>query len=258
LSLGDKSATIGAFRISGGTVSGSGTLTSNSGFEIQGGVVGIVLAGSAGLTKSGDATVVLDVPCSYGGRTTVTGGRLELTPVAQDTVFNLGGADIQSGRMVFDYCGDSLGTMILGLLTLSYHGGQWDMGQFRNSTAASTGLTLGWLDSPERDAVTVMATYAGDFNLDGVVNGADKDILTSHLGRTGDWSAGDANYDGRIDLVDWYLWKSSLGLPQLGGGELSGATTVPEAGTLALAVVGMMGWMANLARTKSRMSMHPL
>ena len=47
-------------------------------------------------------------------------------------MFSLGGADIQSGRMVFDYTGGSdPAATILSLLTASYDGGLWDIGQFR-------------------------------------------------------------------------------------------------------------------------------
>jgi len=87
---------------------------------------------------------------------------------------NGGGADIQSGALVFDYAGaaDPAAT-IGGLLNASCHNGLWDVGQFQDSTAAATGLTLGVLDATSSSQVKVMATYAGDFNLDGVVDNAD-------------------------------------------------------------------------------------
>ncbi len=44
---------------------------------------------------------------SYSGRTTVAGGVLELGPSAQDCVLNVGGADVQSGALIFDYAGGS-------------------------------------------------------------------------------------------------------------------------------------------------------
>ena len=60
---------------------------------------------------------------------------------------------------------------IQSLLKASYDGGRWDVGQFRDSTALATGLTLGCVDNTATDQVKVMATYPGDFNLDGVVDG---------------------------------------------------------------------------------------
>ena len=145
LKIGGLSASIGAFQITGGTVTGTGTLTSNAAYDVRGGRVDANLAGSGiGLTKSGSTLAVLTGANSYTGRTTVNGGVLELGSSAQSCVLNVGGADIQSGAMVFDYAGssDPMAT-IAAMLTASYDGGHWDVGQFRDSTALATGLTLG-------------------------------------------------------------------------------------------------------------------
>ena len=107
LNIGSLSHSIGAFQVgSGGTVTGTGTLTSNAAYDVRGGTVAVNLAGnSIALTKSGSTAAVLTGANSYTGRTTVTGGTLELGPIAQNCVLNVGGADIQSGAMVFDYAG---------------------------------------------------------------------------------------------------------------------------------------------------------
>ena len=152
--------------------------------------------------KIGTGTLTFTGANTYTGLTTVAGGTLELGPSAQNCVFNLGGADIQSGKMVFDYAGSaSPATTIEGLLNASYDGGLWDVGQFRDSTAAATGLTLGCLDDGSGH-VTVMATYPGDFNLDGVVDSLDRDIWFANAGTGTTWQQGDANYDGTIDGLD--------------------------------------------------------
>ena len=105
LKIGGLSASIGAFQIGGGTVTGTGTLTSNAAYDVRGGRVDANLAGSGiGLTKSGATLAVLNRD-SYTGRTTVNGGTLQLGPAVQAAVLNVGGADIQSGMMVFDYAG---------------------------------------------------------------------------------------------------------------------------------------------------------
>ena len=175
-----------------------------------------ILSGVGGLTKAGLVTLSLTAANDYGGPTTVTAGTIELGPAAQNVVFTLGGADIQSGKMLFDCAGGSSpAATILDLLSDSYSGGLWNVGQFRDSTAGTTGLTLGWLDDPAVQAVTVMATYPGDFNLDGVADAADMEIMVSHIGRWGDWGDGDANYDGRVDILDWNAWKASRDLPPL-------------------------------------------
>ena len=68
LATGTLSASIGAFQISGGTVTGTGTLTSNAAYDVRGGTVRIGLAGaSIGLNKSTSTLAVLSGTNSYTG-----------------------------------------------------------------------------------------------------------------------------------------------------------------------------------------------
>ena len=85
LSIDSKTASITGFQITSGSVSGSGTLTSAATYDIQGGGVGIALAGSGiALTKSGTGTATLagTVANTYSGVTTVSNGRLVLAKSA--------------------------------------------------------------------------------------------------------------------------------------------------------------------------------
>jgi len=205
-----------------------------------------ILSGVSGLAKSGSGTLTLSGANSYTGRTTVTGGTLELGAPAQNVVFNLGGADIQSGAMVFDYTAgaDPIAT-IQSLLKASYDGGRWDVGQFRDSTALATGLTLGCFDNTATDQVKVMATYPGDFNLDGVVNNLDYAIWAANVFTGSTWQQGDANYDGAVNGLDRDLWVANVGLPQLSGAlPAAGVTPAPEPSTLALLLAGGVGLLA--------------
>ncbi len=245
LKIGGLSASIGAFQITGGTVTGTGTLTSNAAYDVRGGRVDANLAGTGiGLTKTGATLAVLTGANSYTGRTTLNGGVLQLGPAAQGAVLNVGGADIQSGMMVFDYAGssDPMAT-IAGLLTASYDGGHWDVGQFRDSTALATGLTLGCIDDTATDQVKVMATYPGDFNLDGVVDDQDKAIWFANAFSGTAWQQGDANHDGVVDGRDRDLLFASVGLPQITGilPAVSGLSSVPEPGTLSLLAAALLG-----------------
>ncbi len=244
LDISSFSKSIGTFQITGGTVTGTGTLTSNAAFDVRGGRVNANLGGTTvGLTKSGATLAVLTGTNSYTGRTTVTGGTLELGPSAQNCVLNVGGADIQSGAIVFDYTNgaDPIAT-ILSLLKSSCDGGRWDVGRFRDSTATTTGLTLGCVDNTATDQVKVMATYPGDFNLDGVVNSLDYAIWAGNVFTGSTWQQGDANGDGVVNGLDRDLWYSHLGLPPLAAAlPAAGVTPVPEPGTLALLVAGLIG-----------------
>ena len=199
-----------------------------------------------GLTKSGSTLAVLNGANSYNGRTTVAGGTLELGATAQSCVLNGGGVDVQSGKLVFDYAGaaDPAAT-IQSLLKASCDGGLWDAGQFRDSLATATGLTLGVFDDTATHQVTVMATYAGDFNLDGVVDNQDRAIWFANAFTGATWQQGDANGDGAVDGLDRDILFAHIGLPSLATGEsTSSVAPAPEPGTLALLAAGLLALLA--------------
>jgi autotransporter-associated beta strand protein len=202
-----------------------------------------IIRGGGTLAKLGTGKLTLTGANVFAGLTIVSGGTLQLAPIAQNCVLNRGGADIQAGQIVFDYTGgsDSAAT-IRSLLTASCDGGRWDLGQFRNSTAASTGLTLGSRDEPMTQKVTVMATYPGDFNLDGLVDSLDQAIWFANAFTGAMWQQGDANYDGAVNGLDRDLWFSHVGLPPITVPS-SGAPSVmpaPEPGTLALSAASLV------------------
>jgi autotransporter-associated beta strand protein len=253
LVLGTLSKTMsgGSLTMTGGTLSGSGTLTAATGYNynIQAGTIGMILGGSGRqgsvkLNKTGSAVAILSGANTYAGLTTVAGGALELGPAAQNCIFNLGGADIQSGAIIFDYAGgaDPIAT-IQSMLKASRDGGRWELEQFRDSTALATGLTLGCFDNTATGQVKVMATYPGDFNLDGVVDNQDRAIWFANAMTGATWQQGDANYDGVVDGRDRDLLFASLGLPQLAVPSPA-AASVPEPGTLALLAAGLLSLLA--------------
>jgi hypothetical protein len=179
---------------------------------------------------------------------TVTGETLVLGPAAHNAVFNLGGADIQAGSLVFDYAGASdPAATITSLLSASCDGGRWDIGQFRDSTASATGLTLGWRDDTSSHQLKVMATYAGDFNLDGVVDDLDRNIWFANAFTGTTWQQGDANYDGVIDGLDRDLWSANFGSSPLENAE------VPEPATLIIwSLLGAGSWLGMRVAQRGR------
>ena len=179
-----------------------------------------------------------------------------------------GGADLQSGKIVFDYSGDpssSPASAIKDFLTYSYNTAtgstHWARGQFQSSTATAN-KGLGWKDDAANNEVIVMYTYYGDANLDGTVNNSDLGLLLSNLGSTtAVWAQGDFNYDGTVNNSDLGLLLSNLGstiagtsitvpetldsaaLAMLASAGVS-VTTTPEPSTLALLAAVLAGLLA--------------
>lgn len=82
LELGNQSMIAGALELDGvgewtqAVVRGTGTMRSNSTVDARNGVIAIELTGEAGLRKSTDGTVRIDIPASYTGETKIVGGTL--------------------------------------------------------------------------------------------------------------------------------------------------------------------------------------
>ncbi|MCE9631554.1 MAG: autotransporter-associated beta strand repeat-containing protein [Planctomycetia bacterium] len=78
LNIATYAPSVAGFRITSGTLLGTGTLTSSSTYDVQAGTVLANLGGSVGLTKSTANTVTLAGNNTYSGVTTVSAGTLAL------------------------------------------------------------------------------------------------------------------------------------------------------------------------------------
>lgn len=83
LKIGALSQSITGLQITGGTLAGAGTLNSATTFDVQGGVIDAVLAGTAGLTKTGSGAALLENDNPYTGSTLITDGVLALSEFGQ-------------------------------------------------------------------------------------------------------------------------------------------------------------------------------
>jgi hypothetical protein len=150
---------------------------------------------------------------------------------------------------------------IVGYVTSGFNAGSLDGFGINSSTAAGEfGLTaIGVIDNAyvaaadfgpftglNQTETLARYTYAGDTNLDGVIDGADfSNIDNGFAFAMTDWFNGDLNYDGVIDGADFSTIDNNFAFqgPPLfapgGGGKASGV--VPEPGATGLILVGLLG-----------------
>ena len=85
-------------------------------------------------------------------------------------------------------------------------------------------------------------THQGDFNLDGVVNATDLQLMKSSFGLSGvGYALGNANCDTVVNATDLQILKAKFGLV---------ASAVPEPATLTMLVLGACGLMARRRRSR--------
>ncbi len=120
-------------------------------------------------------------------------------------------------------------------------------------TCASCGI-----NTYKVDAIAALAPYA-DFNLDGVVDGADFSIWRANMGMdtAASFEQGDANGDGIVDGADYIIWRHSLGpatsLEAFASSGI-GESVVPEPTTIGLALAAailLAMWVSSRVRQSS-------
>jgi hypothetical protein len=144
-----------------------------------------------------------------------------------------GKLDLKDGGLIMEYSGTSPHDYIKAVITSAYAGGAWTGNGIGSSTAAGmTNTGVGYAEATEifsefpatffgravdNTSVLVRYTYYGDVNLNGYVNLADFNKLTSTFGQPNRlWVHGDSTYDGQVLLADFNKLANNIGLPSFG------------------------------------------
>lgn len=178
-----------------------------------------------------------------------------------------GQLDLTNNSMIVDFDGSAGGLLNeirndlqTGRLTSSESDAAFRLGYADNSNLGLTSFSGQPVDS---SSLLIKYTYAGDADLNGLVNAHDLGLLAHHWQQTGGglWFGGDFNYDGTVDLYDMILlamnWQAGVSNPQaapsfadaLGALDFSGVT-VPEPTTITSLCAAAM--MVGRRRRKSR------
>ncbi|HEY1687073.1 MAG TPA: hypothetical protein VGG19_20100 [Tepidisphaeraceae bacterium] len=161
-------------------------------------------------------------------RADVKGQTLEIG----NAITNSGKLDVAGGTLLLD--AGLTGASVRAQLFSGSNGGAWNGSGIISSLAPShKGTAVGYTSS--NSTYTLMYTWLGDTDLNGVVNNTDL-LAISPAGTT--WSTGDFNYDGKANQDDYALFM--LGAAESNGRNISLA--VPEPGvTCALGGLALSG-----------------
>jgi fibronectin-binding autotransporter adhesin len=187
LSVDSNTSNFSTVTVTGGAITGTGTITIQSG----------------GLLAFGQ---------SIGGSSQES---LSITGSGQ--------LDLNNNHMFIDYgSGSDPIASIAAWIISGYNGGRWNGSGIMSSAAAanSGSYGIGYADSADpgnpaglaSGTIEIKYTLLGDANLDGKVNGADFTILASNFNKsvTDGWDEGDFNYDGKVNGADFTLLANNF------------------------------------------------
>jgi autotransporter-associated beta strand protein len=238
-----------ALSLTGGSLT-HGTLSNSTGsFDLQQGSVSAVLAGAAGVTKSGSGTVTLTGNNTYTGATTVNGGSLSLG--ATGSLSNTASVTVASGSTLL--LGASNQVNSSATLTL---GGTLSMGANGATRAGSqTFSTLTLTGNSVIDFAALTGTSSitfGSINLNSytlsIYNWNGTNLLSGSTSTTGGSGSFTHLYDiggftGDVANISFY---SGAGTGFMGNGSFSGSeiVPVPEPGVIiaALMLLAFLAW----------------
>ncbi|MGA2441980.1 MAG: cohesin domain-containing protein [Tepidisphaeraceae bacterium] len=128
------------------------------------------------------------------------------------SIATTGRLDVTNNEMIVNYGASDPISTIAGYLTSGRNNGAWNGPGIDSSAAAgNSAYALGYADGNDGKVaglssgqIEVKYTLLGDANLDGLVNAADFNILSTNFNEpvTG-WDQGDFNYDGLVNAADF-------------------------------------------------------
>ena len=201
LNLGAFGQTVSSLSLSGGTITGSGTLVSSSSYQVQSGAINVTLGGAGSLTKTTSGTVTLGAANLYSGGTFINGGIL--------VVNNTSGSGTGGGNVSINSGGTLAGSGSIGGTVTNRFGGTisagWNIGQLNSGPQIWLG---GSTDLWEiRDAASTAGIGWDLLNISGTLNvlatSGNKvtlDVVTFTLG-------GVPGQTANFNPSQSYLWK---------------------------------------------------
>ena len=228
LNLSTFSDSVGAVTLTSGTIAGTGTLTSTSGFTMNGtGLASASLAGGVNLTKSGAGTVTtLSGSNSYTGTTTISSGVLALgntNALAGGGTISFGGGTLQySASNTADYSArinNSLGAIAIDT---NSQDATFASSLGSSNTGGLTKIGLGTLTLSGSNSYTGTTNITGGVLAYGASNALSDSTAVTVAGGT-------LNLDSYTDTVaSFAITSGSLA----GSGKLTAATYALGGGTV--------------------------
>jgi hypothetical protein len=100
----------------------------------------------------------------------------------------------------------------------------------------------GYLNAMQIEAIA--GPLMGDYDDNGVVNGADLDVWEGEFGDTGATLGADGDSDGDVDGEDFLIWQRNVGVMAAA----ASAAAIPEPAATTLVLAGMMAWSLRCRR----------
>jgi fibronectin-binding autotransporter adhesin len=128
----------------------------------------------------------------------------------------------------------------------------WDTlsGTFATLQLPALGANLMWNASQLYTTGVLRVGLTGDYNLNGIVDGADYVVWRNTQGQTGVGLAADGDFDGQITVADYSVWRSRFGQTAPGSGAGATGAVVPEPASFVLLMAG--GLLAHAGGCRQR------